>query len=320
MSKSKPKKTHSGFSLPEIAMVLLVIGLLLAGIASASRLVNYTLLNTAREVTENTAINYMRRDVVIWLDSTSKESFSDSETNNDSSISVWSETKSGTATLANAAQSTVSKQPIYVASAINGLPALRFDGLDDLMSITANYTTSSFPPFCNSFSVFLLAQAMENITVATESASGTAGQTSQRYALFPPSGDVVYSGSPAPTSSAGISFGLNGVSFYENANSYTPPIMSSPAGYSPPVAILMEYNNKTPKLYVNGRLVRSGLTSSKGCVFPPFHIGGGPSPWTTYGNFSGYIGEIIMIDRALTAEERVDIFTYLKKKWKLNSN
>ena len=96
--------------------------------------------------------------------------------------------------------------------------------------------------------------------------------------------------------------------------------MSSGAGYSPAVIVLMEYSDKTPKYLLNGRLVRTGLTSTKSYIFPPFHIGGGPSPWENYGNFSGYVAEIIIIDRALTNEERQDIFSYLKKKWKLKFN
>lgn len=308
----RPIKLRHGFSLVESAVVLLIIGFIIAGTLSASRVVNYMLLNTARKATENTTINYIRRDVLAWFDTTSEYSFTNSEIIDGGTISNWYETNPITATRAVATQSTESSKPIYVASAINGLPALKFDGVDDLMSIASlPYITASGPSFYNNFSVFLVAQATRDIT-------GASGQSGQRYALFPASGDTIYPSMYGATAGSGISFGLNGIGCYENADSYTPSMVSSSSGYSSALAILMEYKNKTPRLYINGKLIQSGSASIKNYVFPPFYIGGGPSPWATYGNFSGNIGEIIIIDRPLTAEERSDIFIYLRKKWKLN--
>ncbi|MBU6140052.1 MAG: hypothetical protein KGP29_00645 [Proteobacteria bacterium] len=311
-------KPRSGFSIFEISITLLLIALIAAGALSASRVVSYMILNTAREDTEESAIKYMRRDVIVWFDSTSEKSFIDSEVKNGSRISTWYETKPISTIPAAAIQNDPDKQPTYAATAINGLPALKFDGIDDSMSITAaSYVTSDAPLFYNNFSVFLVAQAKDNIVAEAESNKGISGQKNQRYALFPPSGDNIYP-NIRDSASAGISFGLNGISFYENSEGYTPPIMSSSAGYSRASAILMEYKNKTPKLYVNGKQTKVGLTSIKNRVFPPFYIGGGPSPWESYGNFSGHIAEIIIINRSLTKEEIDDVFSYLKKKWKLN--
>lgn len=317
MTKFKPNK--SGFSLIETSIVILVIGLIVAGALSASRVVNYMLLNTARDLTENSALNYMRRDVIVWFDTTYEKSFADAEVQDQSTITNWYETMPVKTIPATATQSISSQKPIYSATAMNGLPGLKFDGVDDLMSITStDYINSTTPTFYNNFSVFLVAQSLANITINPESNSSTSGQSNQRYALFPASGDTIYSSIPGSAAGSGISFGLNGIGIYENASGYTPPILSSSVGYSGISAILMEYKDKNPKLYVNNKIVRTGLSSPKSYVFPPFYIGGGPSPWNGYGNFSGYIGEIIIIDRALTAEERTDIFAYLKKKWKLN--
>jgi lysophospholipase L1-like esterase len=44
----------------------------------------------------------------------------------------------------SAVMATAAKQPLYVASAINGLPAIRFDGTDDAMTINYNPALSAF--------------------------------------------------------------------------------------------------------------------------------------------------------------------------------
>lgn len=303
----------------ETLAVLVIVGLIAAAALSASSIVNYMALNTAREATKNSPINYMRKNVIAWFDTASEKSFADNENQNGLAISNWYETKPITTIPASAIQNEEDKKPLYISGALNGLPGLKFDGLDDFMSITAaNYITAKTPTCYNNFSIFLVAQPSANIAINPESNSGKTGQSEQRYALFPPSGNSVYPKLSSLTASSGISFGLNGIGFYENYADQTSPTLSSSLGYSAASAILMEYKDKKPKLYVNNKLVRTGLTSSRDYVFPPFYIGGAPSPWSNYGNFSGYVGEIIIIDRALSADEQKDVFSYLKKKWKLN--
>jgi len=317
---SETKSKSFRFPFFETLLVLLVVGLIAFGALSASNIVNYMALNTARELTQNSPINYMRNNVIAWFDTASEKSFSDDEINAKSTISAWYETKPINTIPATAIQTEEDKKPLYASAVLNGLPALKFDGSDDFMSITAsNYITAKTPTCYNNFSIFLVAQSLANITINPESIDGKTGQTGQRYALFPPSGNSVYPKILKAVASSGISFGSNGISFYENASDdSTAPLLSSTLKYSSPVAILMEYKDKKPKLYVNNKLVRTGLTSSKDYVFPPFYIGGAPKPWSDYGNFSGYVGEVIIINRTLTSDEQKDVFSYLKKKWKLN--
>jgi len=66
--------------------------------------------------------------------------------------------------------------------------------------------------------------------------------------------------------------GTNGISFYQHASSYMPAVLVYKATLTKPLVLLMEYNNKTPNLYINGTLVKAGLTSTKTVLLPSITI------------------------------------------------
>lgn len=132
-----------------------------------------------------------------------------------------------------------------------------------------------------------------NVTheIDTQSTSGTAGTTGQKY-LFYPYNRLTNGG-------AGVSVGTNGISVYEHGSSYLPAL----AVYNGPVPsgwnhLAVVYTNKQPKIFLNGSLVATGLTSPKSTVYAPYHIGGG-----TYGYHNGLIDEVRISNIARTPEE-----------------
>lgn len=66
------------------------------------------------------------------------------------------------------------------------------------------------------------------------------------------------------------------------------------------VAVVIK--DKTPYIYLNGTLVHTGLQAKKEHVFISNSIGGGP-----YGAFTGYLDEVRLIGRDLTASEIQDL-------------
>ena len=62
--------------------------------------------------------------------------------------------------------------------------------------------------------------------------------------------------------------------------------------------IAVTYTNKQPRIYLNGTLVRTGLTSPKTIVYGPTVIGGG-----SYGNLNGTVDEVRIYNTALTAAQ-----------------
>ena len=95
---------------------------------------------------------------------------------------------------------------------------------------------------------------------------------------------------------------------------YSPGSTVGKPAVSNPVVLLLEYNNKTPSLYVNKQLVKTGLTSIKDVAFFSNVVGG----YSSYGVFKGYLGEFIVFNRTLSSDEKDNVTDYLKTKWRIN--
>src|ERR1051325_5743143 len=76
------------FSLIEIAIVVLVIGLIVAGIAQAGRLITKSTLTSARSTTNSSPVPLVD-NLVLWLETTSEESFNASEAKDGLKVSFW---------------------------------------------------------------------------------------------------------------------------------------------------------------------------------------------------------------------------------------
>src|SRR6185436_1994060 len=91
-----------------------------------------------------------------------------------------------------------------------------------------------------------------------------------------------------------------------HATDYLP----SPLVYETPVTgwthIAVVYQNRQPRLYVNGVLVRTGLTSSMNS-FPSAQFADDGRGFG-YGFYSGLLDEVSIYDRPLSAEEIQSIY------------
>ena len=82
------KKKYSAFSLIELSIVILIIGVLIAGVTQASRLVRQSKLTTARTLTQSSAVNSIK-GLLLWLEPTMDNSFKSSETTDANPITTW---------------------------------------------------------------------------------------------------------------------------------------------------------------------------------------------------------------------------------------
>ncbi|KUK77512.1 MAG: hypothetical protein XD93_0281 [candidate division WS6 bacterium 34_10] len=178
--------------------------------------------------------------------------------------------------------------------------AVSFDGTDDKITVGTSGQSS------NNFTVE--AWFTTNVThqIDTESTSGVAGTSGQRY-LFGAYNPVT----PSTDAGMGVSVGTNGISVYEHGPSYMPPLAvysgNVPRGWN---HLAVVYENKTPYIYLNGELVKIGLTSTKTNVNPPKEIGGG-----SYGYHSGMVDEVRISNRVRTSEEIMDVYKMGKNEF-----
>jgi hypothetical protein len=187
----------------------------------------------------------------------------------------------------HAVQGTFANQPRIVNAGViervNGQPSLFTDGVDDLLTAPNSPT--------NNFSIFILERTSVSHQIDAESNSSTAGTSGQNYIL-----GAIQSGVDA---GQGLSVGTNGISNYEHGNSYMPPTAVYSGAVNGLNIIDVIYAAKTPSIYLNTALVRSGLTSPRTTVFAARQIGLG-----SYGAFNGNIPECIIFPTTLSAANR----------------
>ena len=155
-----------------------------------------------------------------------------------------------------------------------------------LTGLNSTTIDSYLPTVTNNFTIELWAYPTASRNSTPEQNTYIIGQSGQRYAIWPH-----HTGSTTDAG-AGISIGTNGVSVYEHCSNYLPSILV----YDTPIIgwthIAVVYNNKTPSLYINGVLVRTGLTSLKTNIYPSLGTGG------NYGFYEGQFDNIRVWDYA----------------------
>ena len=161
-------------------------------------------------------------------------------------------------------------------------------------------------PGTDNFTVFVVAKTSAAHEIDTESTTGTAGTSGQKY-LFGSTASGVNAG-------AGMSLGTNGISIYENGNSYAPALAVYGGNVGNGMVLAaFEYEGRRLTVFLNGQLVRAGLVSPPPQVSAPTEIGSG-----AFGAFAGDVAEIMVYNRALSTGERATVETYLSRKYALH--
>lgn len=119
-------RKNKAFTLIEISIVILVIGILVAGISSGIELYQDFRLETANQLTKNSIVGRID-GLSLWFETTSDRSFQKSKPSAGQSISLWKNLNLQIPNSINVFQNDPQYQPKYILNAINGLPALNFD-------------------------------------------------------------------------------------------------------------------------------------------------------------------------------------------------
>lgn len=305
------KRLKSGFSLIEISIVILIIGVLVAGVITSSGLVRKSKLATARNTTSGSDVHGIE-GLVGWWESTGIKSFADSETKEGSTITTWYEANTQTSFPKNLTQSDSGLRPIYRQSAINGLPGLQFNG-------SSQYLSLAYSPDLNprELTIFVVAK--------TPPATESGGSLLSSYGT----------GAFADVGGYGLFSSTSNFQFYtvdgyaEFANDVDTPsilslILSADSLYGANVGSSeADYNALTMTTFKNGaytsRVGTSGEAEGGQNTDGVFTVGTYIYPGSEADSYyDGYIGEIIIFNRVLKDEERNLVEKYLSKKWSIN--
>jgi len=296
------KRNKQAFSLVQLSIVVLILGILLAGISNYNNLVSKASLISAQKITKSSGVLKIE-NIALWLDTTALNSFkvdnvagtsflpdiSDKQT-----VGWWQDVnlqKVYSARL-NLLADNLTNRPKYYVSAINNLPALYFDGNDFLR--TENLPTNILADQ-NEISIFVV-QNVKSSNLATftiNSSTQTTENAGERIMLNAYYNNIFY-----------FDFG----NF--NSSDRITKTYASQSYLAKPQLISAIKNGNSSSFFINGKLEATQATTSQ--------INTNLSRYLEIGtSFNGYIGEILIFNRAIKVRERMLIERYLLNKWKI---
>ena len=291
-------KTPSAFTLVEISVVIIIVGILLAGISQVFEMISEASLRSARTLSKASRIT-RTDDLALWLDATSDKAF-DKEKDDNTTVSIWKDTNPKSTSTVSSSTSLASLYPSYILSAISSLPAVRFKKTN---ASVGNCITIPSQSFVNNSEDFTLYLTYSPITlddgVIIEKNNATA--TTSPFSLELNSGFYKFS---VKDSSNTIS-----VIGARQAKINTPNLIR-----------LSRTKGSQIEISINGVSSSQSdtLTSS---TFNDAELAIGCRNGATPANFiNGDVGEVSFFNRNLSAKEKTDIEEYLYKKWKMKKN
>ncbi len=286
-------KKSQAFSLVEMSIVMLLVGLIIVGIAQGLKMLDRYKINSARSLTNSSPVASIN-GLVLWIESTKEESFKTSEAKDGSNITTWYDNNSQASEKNDLSRAENDSAVIYSKRAANGLPAIYFNGTTYLAGNVINSSNFTF------FVVSKIANPTSTgydpvIANGYTDGTGSAGWSYRKYGSSTNYREIVFLGVTDVQSSAAFSSNLEvGSGSYDGSNSAlyvngTSQALSNSSG----VTMLKNFN---------------ASTSSK------FTVGGGT--WSAF--WTGYVAEVIIFNNVLQDYERQAIEKYLMKKYNIN--
>ena len=283
--------TRKAFSLIEISIAIIIIGILIGGITQAIEMFSEASLKGARNLSKSSRITRID-DLSLWLDATSDKAF-DKEKDDGTTISMWKDTnpRSTSQIVGNPVSANL---PTYILSAINGLPTASFKKTSsNCMTIPSQSIVNNSEDF-TLYLIFSPTSLDDGIILEKNNATATA---------FP------------------FSLELNGGYYKFSVKDSTTTLSvlgAKKANINKPNLIrLSRIKGSQIEITVNGvsSTQSDTLTSS---TLNTAELAIGCRNGATPANFiNGNIGETSFFNRNLSVKEKADIEEYFYKKWKM---
>jgi prepilin-type N-terminal cleavage/methylation domain-containing protein len=308
---------NKAFSMIELSIVVLIIGILVAGVTQSSRLVKQIKIATARSITKSSPVSGIK-DLALWLEPTMDESFIEIQADDDYKVTQWNDVNPQN-TIKYYAIKAGSPDVTFTSNGINNIPSLKFlgnPGTGGYFVLSTSNTisqASKLKNFGNRFTFFTVAKADNEVVGKFRATFYNSSDTSsdgwgniktadnKRGILFNDnmlcSTNTSNSTGAAEITTAVYEGVVTGnMTMYVNGNAETTSVATQSGGDSGFVS-----GTSTDASY-------SPLTAN-----PALYVGsiGGPGNET----WKGLIAEIIIFDRVLRNEERRSVEKYLSKKY-----
>lgn len=285
--KNSNKKTKKfAFSLIELSIVILVIGILMVGVNQGYNLVRSAQISNARSITAKSPILQMS-GLLGWYETSLKESLDQSKLKDGDTITKWKDI--GPSSILNGANQLTPTSVTYVQSSINKIPALKFSGSSKL-------SIASFSQGASSQATVFLVVKLNYVPDTTN------------Y-------KTIFDGS---SSSADFSFSIKSNGVQLNTGTTVETAYAGGFSNSGEYVIAIYFNGSNSKVFINSTnsmIASSDIVSSTANQLAGMTLGANKSGTN---GFSGYISEVAVFNRVIKVAERKEIFNYFSKKYKID--
>ena len=277
-----------GFSIVEMSIVLLIIGILIAGISRGIDLYADFKIQTAQKLTINSPVSRIE-GLALWLETTLEKSFQTKMVNN-SEVPQWNNISPFDLNPKNAF-SYFANKPTFLENNINGLPTIQFsNSSQNCMSVENGFDNNT-----ENVTIFL-ALAMKSANVNGRIIEKWNGGGAYPYVLRPRFAFATYYGSGSHRGPS-LSAGKIGFPYLVSARrvklGYLSIWVNGVKGDDITDNTATDTTNTSP-LYIGCRGVASAAAA---------------------GDFN--VGEIIIYSRALSDVEITRVNQYLSQKWNI---
>lgn len=282
------RKNRKGFSLIEISVVILIIGVLIAGISQASDMIDDSALKGARAASRGSRVARIK-DLVLWLDATADgatlaSASSTKQAVDGDAVTVWKDSNPN-----SSAKFTLAGTSLFSSNKLGGLPGITLSGSNSFK------LTDRFDNSTGEYTIYLVYQPV------ALPASGAVGVIMEKR------------NATSPIFPYRLEIDSGGFYRYSNSNNFVLYGSKKASAGNVDVIRITRSSAGVVSLEVDG----SPATGNSASVIRNNDelIIGAQNGSTNHVN--GRIGEVIIYERDLATSEKTDIENYLFKKWKL---
>jgi prepilin-type N-terminal cleavage/methylation domain-containing protein len=286
------RKNRKGFSLIEISVVILIIGVLIAGISQASDMIDEAALKGARTASKGSRVGRVK-DLVLWLDAVSDGGSLTAA--NKQAVDADPVTQLKDMNPRSSAKLTLAGTSTFSSNKVSGLPGLVFNGSSHFFKLADRFDNST-----GEYTIYLVYQPVA-IPASASHVIFEKRNTAQSGA-FPYKLEIESTGFYKFSDSNGSLYGAKKASTGK-------------------VNLIKLTRSSAGKLEIFvDDVIKSGSDNSTSVV-NSFELIIGAQNGSSLSNYAnGRIGELIIFERDLAPAEKADIEAYLFKKWKIEKD